>query len=549
MDVEQKSAVISSALETADAVDFGSLLLSIYQCLTEPDHFRDMTVMLTSWLESEADPVQIVRFETHASELWEKLGEVFVADRDTFQKADVAISLGATAFGNDQLGDYFDLMDVEDVARVKHWIKEGFETEPLMLVRLYTEEPPSPRVACLRFLAEGQGGLFLTNDEFEDTVTQLFETNFSLSSREVQVLKKLVRGQTPKEIAASEGKSWETVRSQIKSITSKLGVSGQTDVIRMAAEAMTVKPKSSKGNSSSFENAIDGTRSLILRDGRRLDYEVDNPGKSTVLLNFHCLTSGRHWSRRARSMAEQADLSTVRVSRAAFGKSSINPALSAQLLADHVQDYAEVVRTEKINRCVLFAVGMGFPSAFRFAVLYPEWVAGIVGLDAPPPVLSKKDTKYLKGVFKAGALANLYAPTSAKLIANFAFRHLSKRNGIDLNDPLAMPGFDLTKFEDEDGCEAFIKNNSDSMRNKGVGYWREASYATVDWAELPFNANNRPNVRLIQSRNSPFVAHGAADQLAERIGAKVRTIDSFLPMISGPFDQIAEEISALRSFA
>ena len=543
--VEHGSAVVSSTDKSIQNKDLGSLLLSVYQCLTEPDHFHDMTEVLTSWLDAEEDPVLIVQFERHASDLWDNLSQSIEAKIRQEDQAELVFSL-TDKRPDEDLEAYLDQMQAEDAARTRKWIETDHNSNPNLLVRIYQNDAEAARVACIRKISHEQAGLFLTAEEFEETVSELFSTNFSLTSREVLVLKKLVRGQSPKQIAESEGKSWETVRSQIKSITSKLGASSQSDLMRMAAETMAVATEAPKTTGPEKPSQPDTyPKTLMLRDGRKIQYEVDNPSGTAILLYSHCLTTGRHWSARARALAKQADFTTVRISRAAFAASTINQKTGSQLLLDHAHDCAEVLRAEDIGSCMIFAVGMGLPSAYKFAVLFPELVSGIVALDGPPPILSKADASDLKGIFKAGALANLYAPTSAKLVANFAFRHLSKRDGIDLKEPLAMPGFDLTELEDEDGCKTYKLNNHDSMLNKGQGYWREASYATVDWAELPKNANHRPKVRLIQSTNSPYIGLKAAQNLADRLNAPLRTIDTFLPMISGPFGVVYDELRQL----
>lgn len=59
---------------------------------------------------------------------------------------------------------------------------------------------------------------------------------YRLTMAERRVLEGLVTGQTVREIAAASGTSWETVRSHLKGIYSKVGVSRQVDLVRLAGK-------------------------------------------------------------------------------------------------------------------------------------------------------------------------------------------------------------------------------------------------------------------------------------------------------------------------
>ncbi|WP_299082970.1 LuxR C-terminal-related transcriptional regulator [uncultured Ruegeria sp.] len=537
-----------------NGADISTVLLSIYQCLTDPDHFTDMTGMLTSWFEAEDNPILVAHFESHSAALWETMllefqnpGEHHGRDSDVGTLM-IEFDSNSSSSADKKLGLVLDKLCSEDVARLKSWLHESDgskEVEPI-LIRYYDDALQKPHIGVFKVVAEDRVGLFVSKSFFEDAVTRLFEKNFSLSPRELDVLKALVVGNSPKEVAELQGRSLETVRTQIKSITSKLGASSQTDLVRLAGEAVAISENARSADKGELLSAHQ-TMLVARPGGRKIEYEVDPPTSGLPLLYFHCLTSGRHWTKKAKAMAAESGFRTIRISRASFGASSSNSAVGLELLRVHASDCASVLEREKIDRCLVFAHGMGFPSAYFFALRYPEKVIGVVGLDVPPPILSRKDASVLTGIFRTGALATLYAPSSAKLVASFAFRHLVKRDGVDLKKPLSMPHIDLTEYEDSEGCETIRLNNFDAMKNNGEGYWREATCATVDWAEARQNANNLPKVRLIQTEDNPFVEFGGICAFASQIGAPTRSIKSFLPMISGPFSAVAEELRQIMA--
>lgn len=67
--------------------------------------------------------------------------------------------------------------------------------------------------------------------------TEALSTIFSLSPAEGSITNALVNGAKPREIAEERNSTFETVRSQIKSIFLKTGASSQGDLVRLAAKA------------------------------------------------------------------------------------------------------------------------------------------------------------------------------------------------------------------------------------------------------------------------------------------------------------------------
>ena len=100
-------------------------------------------------------------------------------------------------------------------------------------------------VGALTSLAEGQQ--LLTEDERE-ALLEALEANFAeedarrrpfeaLTAREAQILRQLIEGRSPKEIARSEGISLSTVRGHIDRVLAKLGVSSQREALALARAA------------------------------------------------------------------------------------------------------------------------------------------------------------------------------------------------------------------------------------------------------------------------------------------------------------------------
>lgn len=66
-----------------------------------------------------------------------------------------------------------------------------------------------------------------------EVAAQLVQATFGWTHAEASVAALVVAGKRPREIARSRGVSLETVRSQLKSVFAKAGVSGQSELIRL----------------------------------------------------------------------------------------------------------------------------------------------------------------------------------------------------------------------------------------------------------------------------------------------------------------------------
>lgn len=529
-------------LPATKAVNDSECLLSLYECIADPEHFRTMTEVLTSWLAEDHEHVVVANFERRASSAWQLLQDYMRTDVGTAPSLTEEREDNSRITVSRQWDEIEENLNSEDVAKLVEWRKLNEETPGeagVLLLRIYRDEARPQKLAACDADAAGRPQLRILSEDFEETVSRFFATNFSLSQSEMLVVRELVRGGTLREIAKRLGKSLETVRSQVKSVTSKVGVSSQTDIVRMSGQAALLAEGRAVMPTVPVA-AHSGAHIIYMPDGRAIEYEIDGGTNAKTLVFLHCLTEGRHWTEAAKTLAVAHGYRVIRISRACFGASTVNRKTGAALLQDHVSDLYQVLLALGAQHVSLFAQSSGFSVAYAFALQHVDLVKMIVGLNVSPPVMSRQDSDCLKGIFKTGALANLYAPTAAKMVARFAVRRLKRRDIYDLEDPLVMPGVNLREVESEDGIQAFFRNTDDALKQEGEGYWREASYSNVDWAFSVPGANNRPSVVLIESFDSPYTHPGRISSFAQRIGAELIPIPTFLPMISGPLPLVLD---------
>lgn len=515
----------------------GAVLLSFYECLTDPGQLDTLMEMLTSWLDDEDRAVVSPTLDYHADRAWRLLGEISEPEYRPLSGLETAAQMRLDDTSEVEAA-VRDQIRPEDLAKLRAWLTSETETDALLL-RVFDGQ--STELVILS--REPASGAFLakrTGPEFQALISKFIADSFELTNAEFALIQELLSGGTLREIADRLGKSWETTRSQVKTLTNKLGVSSQTDILRMANQAATLMPPRQPKLSTAVDH---GVCSLRRPDGRTIVYEIDGASSSKTLVFLHGMTQGRHWPDKARRMAKNRGWRVVRISRAGRGPSSVNIKENEALLQDHVDDVMAVMDHEKIDTFSIYGAADGFAVGYPIALQHPERVRMIIGLEVVPPILSRKVVAGFSGKMKTFGLACLYAPKSVKFMLGLAMRQLEQmEDRYSAVHPLI--GVELGKFEDADGIRADDLNYQDLMVHKAEGMWRDATYSAIDWAYAAESSNLRPRAALIHCGNSLVKSPGHLDEFAQRIGAPIHRLDSYLPYVSSSLPLVFDALEA-----
>lgn len=513
----------------------GEVLLSFYECLTDPSQLDTLMDMLTSWLDDEDNDLVSPKLDYHADKAWRLLGGISEPDYPPLEGAPGAQQThfespaAIEAAIKDEIGP-------EDLQRLKSWLASETEAEALLL---RVTGPQTTELAILSY--DPATSTYLakrTGPEFQAHISKFVADSFDLTNAEFTLVEELLAGGTLREISDRLGKSWETTRSQVKTLTNKLGVKSQTDILRMANQAASLMPPQSSQVTAGDTAQV---RKLRRPDGRTIAYEVDGANSEKTLVYLHGMTQGRHWPEKARQLAKSRGWRVVRISRAGRGASSMNLKENDALLQDHVDDVIAIMNHEGIGTFSIFGAADGFAVGYPIALQYPERVKMIMGLEVVPPILSRKVIAGFSGKMKTFGLACLYAPKTVRYMLGLAMHKLEK-----MEDRAAgvhpLIGVELGKFEDADGLRADDLNFQDLMVYKADGMWRDASYSAVDWAYAPENSNLRPKAALIHCGNSMIKSPGHLDEFAQRIGAPIYRLESYFPYVSASLPLILDTL-------
>lgn len=210
--------------------------------------------------------------------------------------------------------------------------------EPTRIVRARRLSDDS-LVLLLTFLVEPEEAaafvLVTTTDiHWSHESSALLRDAFGLTPAEAEVMMALTQHHSLKDIAEARGRSLDTVRSQLKSITTKTEARGQSDLLRIAMSVMDIAPQEvdriGPASRGAGHKVSRGGRELpplpfrhILRpDGRRFDYlEFGDPkGRPVIYLssNFGLC----RWPASAEFASQQKGLRIIAPIRSGFGGST-----------------------------------------------------------------------------------------------------------------------------------------------------------------------------------------------------------------------------------
>lgn len=499
-------------------------LLSFYQCITDPEHFAQLVEILGSWIGEDDEEVVTLLLEEHSERVWSILASYAEQHKPSENPHEQEIF--ATHHALSQALE--DRLNANDAARFTAWLSQEAATStpdaPGLLIQLFDQHNPetSPQAALLR--TKGKNGLVLSqvSPDFETYIANFIAESFSLSHAETYLLRGLVQGGTLRSIAQDTGKSMETLRSQIKSISNKLDVNSQAEIQRLASHTATMLSGTTASQQTATNPIMRSDVKILARpDGRKIAYTVHGKQGARALVYVHGTMDGRHWPKSCIDRICAQNWKLILISRAGYGKSSINAKSGLTLLADHSADMLAVLQAENLKHCALLANTFGISIAYRFALAFPELVTRVVCVNPMPPLLSRKDTKKLLGAYKVGALVALFAPATLKVLVKTGIRGSNARIAKGSSQNIVESDYYPEDHMDEEGLATIYDNYLDLIAHSGEGAWRDMSYWTEDWAAAAEHANHRPETMFIETLDCQFASPDMILPFAKRIQAQV----------------------------
>lgn len=250
-----------------------------------------------------------------------------------------------------------------------------------------------------RVLRVGEGAglaalVVSTAFHFRETIAALLGSVFQLTNAEQDVVRLLIGGEDPKGIAVARGTGEGTTRSQIKSITAKMNLRSQTDIVRFVM-ALGDFPEEPVGEEPTHLRAPDLSQTwldaevwkpfelLTMPDGRTLVYhEMGLPTGDPILLS-HMGSCMVRWPRSMVSLVFEHNLRVIIPIRAGYGPSDGLPS-RADPLHNASDDTVHLLGHLGIERLPFVAQGTDFAFAADLAERHAGTVTSIIGAGGRP---------------------------------------------------------------------------------------------------------------------------------------------------------------------
>ncbi|MCX7566650.1 LuxR C-terminal-related transcriptional regulator [Sulfitobacter sp. F26169L] len=274
-------------------------------------------------------------------------------------------------------------------------------TRPDKLLSLEMGAAQRPVLIHIRRLhrRDADGGPMLlvvtTLFHWQPALGETLEEAFGLTGAEQGVVRALIEGADTKAIATARGTSEGTVRSQIKSILSKMNAHSQTEVIRlvMSLRDVIATPTEDRARLPRAPVAVSANwleaevwkpfKTVVLPDGRLMDYHDQGPVDGTPVLYSHMGYVQARWTADMLRLAYKHNLRIICPIRAGYGQSD-DLAPDADVIEAIRGDTVFLLDHLGIARLPYVPQGNDFIWAVDLANHHPDRVSEIIGIGMRP---------------------------------------------------------------------------------------------------------------------------------------------------------------------
>lgn len=364
---------------------------------------------------------------------------------------------------------------------------------------------------------------------WRETIATLLGSVFHLTDAEQNVVRLLVEGKDAKSIATARDTGEGTVRGQIKSITSKMNVRSQTDIVRLV---MTLGefPKSAVGEEETVDLAVPALssnwletevwkpfKSLTLQDGRTLSYHDMGPLTGNPILFSHTGSCMARWPPSMIRLAFEHNLRIICPMRAGYGQSD-SLDLNANPFDAVCNDSVFLLKSLGISRLPYAVQGSDFPFAADLISKHPELVSELIGIGGRPCLPGGLN------VDGAGRWQRFFVSMAQNAphmvqFASKAVMAMSRRIGPEamLRQLCKDSPSDLALLDTEEMKQILVANISlmaEKSTNAAGAFAMEYTAFQADWSDRMMATQNIP-VQILLAEEDPTVDLGSIPKLRE----------------------------------
>ncbi len=349
---------------------------------------------------------------------------------------------------------------------------------------LVTDGAPRHLIARVIEVQNPAGGIgHLVSIEALDCVwteraEDILVTSFSLSRAEVDVVRNLLAGKTLKQIAAASGRSEHTVRNQAKSVLSKTGAPGQSDLIRLVAYLLNHDaPETaavSGGPALTFET-------MVMRSGLRMQLFRAGAADGRPVLFLNGILDGSAPVRFLQEYVAARGMQLIAPLRPGFGQSdpSPSPDRMAGLYLDHL---SEMIDRLELGRPVVLGNMTGCVFGHILSCRLPEGLAGLVAVSGGLPIRRLRQVQRMAPRQRAIFLTARYTPKVLPTVLRAGIAQLDRGDTEDFMTAMHRDGTpDLELIRARELGPLIRSGYGEAVEQGYRGFADEALFMVRDW--------------------------------------------------------------------
>lgn len=264
-------------------------------------------------------------------------------------------------------------------------------------------------------------------------VGTLLQDAFGLTTSESEVARLLSRGWNVERVSESRRTSIATVRSQIRAIYSKTGISSLPELVHLIVglgvisfgdDVAPTPPDAANVYPRARDRAL-----LQLADGRLLDYAVFGAEDGEPVLYLHDEICGDGWTAADVEMLTKRGLKIIAPLRPSYGRTQPLPPGTNMPLRQVAEDVFALLDELGIARVPVLARVMGNATAFYLMATQPDRVERVVSV-CPPLPMDDETYAQLNPLLRLMMYASVHNPTLARFVLKVRLSFL-QRYGAD----------------------------------------------------------------------------------------------------------------------
>ena len=354
------------------------------------------------------------------------------------------------------------------------------------------------------------------HNKWTEAHDQILRKMFCLTDAETRVARELLTGATLPEIAATTGRSVDTLRTQLKSIRRKTYTSNQQQLVRiMTGLEALIKTSSMSSNSSDRTD-----HHFILPDGRKMAYRCFGPEQGLPCLFIHNMLNGPNFPDALIREIHRLGLRLICPIRPGFGSSDPDPVSRRhprEAPDRFCADMSAFLKHLGHRRLVAIGHMSGAVFAFRLAQLHPKLITGVFNISGAVPLTDMGQIRAMHYRQQIMALTARFTPRMLPTLLRAGIAQIDA-GGVEafLNALYRQGTPDRAIAEHAEHRDILFTGFRQTVQQGHWSFAIDSHHVVRDWSR--YCAFLAQPVILIHGTADPVVTEASAQSFAARMG-------------------------------